>query len=316
MLRHLLLWADETPFSRSDKIRPSFPNHMLTARLDGKDKALSPGYIKKAVRAGKRFLTWLKVHKRGYGILTQAWLSTLTPTRMVVEPTEHQAVTLEEIRAIAGAPTYTLRERRIQAASVFWFLSGVRIGAFVTLPIKVININELEVKQWPSLGVKTKFSKHATTYMLEIPDLLAVVKEWDSEVRSKLTDDSLWFAHISTETETLEIDNNKAGKHRHSRARKDLRSWLEKVEITYYSPHKFRHGFAVYTLKKARTVSDLKAISLNLMHSDLKITDGIYAILSDIDVKEKIKSIGCGSEEDDPDRLMRELLVELKKLKM
>jgi integrase len=280
-----------------NKIRPGFPNYLITARLDGKDKVLSPGYIKKAVRVGKQFLTWLKVHKRGYGNLSQAWLSTLTPPRMVIEPKEHQAVTLEEVRAIAGAPTYTLRERRIKAAAVFWFLSGIRIGAFVTLPIKAIKLNDMSLKQWPSLGVRTKFNKHATTYLLDIPDLLEVVKEWDNEVRSILTSDSLRFAHISTETEKLEPDKSKAGKHRHARARKSLKAWLSKIGLPYHKPHSFMHGHAVYSIQMAKDLSALKAISMNLMHENLQVTDGVYGIFSNLDLHKIITGLGKTSSQ-------------------
>jgi hypothetical protein len=80
------------------------------------------------------------------------------------------------------------------------FLSGIRIGAFVTLPLVAVDIENLSVKQWPKLGVKTKFGKQATTYLLDIPDLLSVVKDWDNEVRSILPSNGLWFASLSPDT--------------------------------------------------------------------------------------------------------------------
>ena len=69
-------------------------------------------------------------------------------------------------------------------ALVFWFLSGIRIGAFVSLPLAAIDIDNLKIKQWPKLGVRTKFKKHATTFLLNIPELPGVVLGWDQEVRS------------------------------------------------------------------------------------------------------------------------------------
>ncbi len=41
------------------------------------------------------------------------------------------------------------------------------------------------------------------------------------------------------------------------------------------SPHQFRHGHAVYVLQHAKTVADYKAVSMNLMHVDIRVTDGI-----------------------------------------
>lgn len=135
------------------------------------------------------------------------------------EPAEHEAVTLEEIRAIAQAPVFTLRDRRIRAAAVFWFLSGIRIGAFVSLPLSAVDMDNLEVRQLPKLGVHTKFQKHATTYLLNIPDLIPVVVDWDREVRRVCGDDGLWFAPISPETLELEPGLTKAGEHRQSRCK-------------------------------------------------------------------------------------------------
>ncbi|MCJ7433616.1 MAG: hypothetical protein MUO77_09030 [Anaerolineales bacterium] len=68
-----------------------------------------------------------------------------------------------------------------------------------------------------------------------------------------------------------------------------------KVGLSYHSPHKFRHGHAVYALKNAKDVPALKAVSQNLMHSNLSITDGVYGILSDLDVKDQISALGKGT---------------------
>jgi hypothetical protein len=166
----------------------------------------------------------------------------------------------------------------------------------VTLPLAAVDIESLTVKQFPKLGVKTKFGKHATTYLLDIPDLLMVVRDWDNEVRSILPSNGLWFAPISPETGKIDPTITIAGKHRNIRARKDLEDWLKRVDLPYHSPHKFRHGNAVYSLKNAKDVSALKAVSQNLMHANLSITDGVYGILSENDVQKQINNLGKYSE--------------------
>ena len=65
-----------------------------------------------------------------------------------------------------------------------------------------------------------------------------------------------------------------------------------KVDLPYHSPHKFRHGNAGYSLKMARDIQALKAVSQNLMHSNISITDGVYGILSDNDVQGQIALLG------------------------
>jgi site-specific recombinase XerD len=280
-LRHLLEWANETPIEHLSTKRPTLPEYLKSARLDDHQRDLSIVYTKKVLSSSKRFIVWLIANKKGYKhAFSYAWLNSLKYARFVDTDTEHEAVTLEEIKAIANAPTRNMREKRIKAAAVFWFLSGIRIGAFVTLPISAIDLTDLSVKQWPSLGVKTKFHKRETTYLLNIPDLVEIVKAWDSLVRQELPDTAPWFAPLSPETCWFDIKPVIVGKHRSSRACKDLKEFLSNSKLPYHSPHKFRHGNAVELIKRCRTVSELKAVSQNLMHSNLSITDGVYGILS------------------------------------
>jgi predicted nuclease of predicted toxin-antitoxin system len=42
----------------------------------------------------------------------------------------------------------------------------------------------------------------------------------------------------------------------------------------------------------AKEIADLKAVSMNLMHSSIGITDSIYAVLSDSDMQERIARLG------------------------
>ena len=62
--------------------------------------------------------------------------------------------------------------------------------------------------------------------------------------------------------------------------------------MPYHPPNKFRHEYAVYALKNANVVATLKIISQNLMHANLSVTDGVYGILSENDVKNKLSNLG------------------------
>ncbi len=70
----------------------------------------------------------------------------------------------------------------------------------------------------------------------------------------------------------------------------------------------------MYALQGAQTVADLKAISQNLMHSSLTITDQVYGVLTASDVGARITSVSAGkimpaeSEDDLLDRLAERLL--------
>jgi hypothetical protein len=69
----------------------------------------------------------------------------------------------------------------------------------------------------------------------------------------------------------------------------------------------------------AKDVSALKAVSQNLMHANLGITDGVYGVLSELDVKEQIGVLGkarVAGERDSIEQLIalnRELIRQLKR---
>jgi integrase len=260
--------------------------------LDGKEKPLSRAYATKIVRAGIRFFKWLRSNRRGYKAITPTWLATLKPPRTSIGEPQFKAVSFEEVCNMAQAPAAQLWEMRIRAAAVFMFLSGIRVGALVSLPLAAIDLESRTIKQWPSLGVRTKFGKHATTYLLDVPELNGVIEEWDQLVRSAVPDDGYWFAPFNTLEGGFANEVDSIGQYRYVRVRKDLRRWLESVELPYRSPHQFRHGHAVYALKQAQDVADLKAVSMNLMHSNLSITDGVYGIMSQRDISKRIQGLG------------------------
>jgi site-specific recombinase XerC len=84
--------------------------------------------------------------------------------------------------------------------------------------------------------------------------------------------------------------------------------------VAYHSPHKLRHGHAVYAIKQARTIPELKAISQNLMHSSLTITDGVYGVLSGLDVANTIAGLGKSeTSQADVVRQLEALIAQLKK---
>ena len=70
-----------------------------------------------------------------------------------------------------------------------------------------------------------------------------------------------------------------------------------KVGLEPLTPHKFRHGHALYGLNRSRDMGDYKAVSMNLMHSDIGITDSVYAVLSDQAMQDRIARLGRDSAE-------------------
>jgi site-specific recombinase XerD len=290
-MRYLLEWAQGVSFHQASTIRPTFPEYMLTSRLDGVEGRLSAGYIKKALATARYFFTWLSDNETGYKHIKQAFIKTLKVKRISDMPKNKDYVTLEEIVAIASSPARSIRERRARAGLVFLYLSGTRIGAFVSLPIQAVDIPNRVVSQFPSLGVRTKNSKAAKTFLLDIPELLHVVQDWDDEVRAILPDNGFWFAPLSNVTGLIDAGAVEVGEHRHSIARKNFKTWLAQANLKYHSPHKFRHGHIHYGLDNAETIADFKAVSMNAMHANMEITDTFYSVLQDDEVKNRISGL-------------------------
>jgi len=290
-LRHLLLWAGETPFQQAAKLRPTFPGYV--SNLPGRqgEAPLAPVTQKKIIESGKRFFIWARQnHPKEFGSLSVAWLESLRPPRVRESSNEHEYVSLEEVLRLVAIlhEVDDLALLRDKAATAMLFLSGARASAFATLPIAAVDLPARTLRQWPELGVATKNGKRATTFLLPIPELLEVAQTWDDVVRSKVQSSAPWYAPISAHWGGQSLAESSPGKNRHQALDKRLRKLFDLAGLPYKSAHKFRHGHAVYGLQHAQTMADYKAVSMNLMHEDIKITDEIYAPILSNEVKNRI----------------------------
>lgn len=299
-LKHLLQWADARSFQDAPKIIPSFPEYLLTARNDGKEKALTPKYMEKALAHARAFFDWLRLYERGYSGISEAWIKTLKVRRSAGTQSRLQERFywhLEDVQKIAALKPESLRERRDRAAICFMFLSGMRIGAFVTLPVECVDLERRRIEQLPEKGVHTKNSKAAITFLLNIPDLLDVVKEWDSYVRREGL--AMWFPAIDKRDYQSFTKESFSGSHREEYKGRGyvfedgLRNLCARAGVIYKSAHKLRHGFGVYGVKKAKDMAQLKAISQNMMHASIGITDGLYGKLAEDDLADILKDFGA-----------------------
>jgi len=293
-LRHLLLWADETLVTQAEQIRPTFPAHIVAEAQRPAGAGLAPATIKKILQSSQRFLRWLKqTYPSDCRTLSLTWIETLRPPRLPERQVEHEYVTLHEVLKLAHlcVEPNNLSLRRDQAGALLLFLSGMRVSALGSLPIAAVDIPGQAVKQWPALGIRTKNSRSATTYLLPIPELLDVVETWDRYVRDQLPPTAMWFTPIVNDWGKHSLTSNPAGASRSVAIGRRLRKLFELIGLPYKSAHKFRHGHAVWALQHAQNMADYKAISQNLMHSDIRITDGIYAPLLGGEVQQRISSL-------------------------
>lgn len=314
-LRHLLEWADETPFSRIRSIDPTFQTYLLSARSDGKDKTLAPASIIKCLAFCRQFLSFARAEwPYRYKAISESWILMLRPPREIRSNSRlivHQYYTLEEVRKIASVSTETLHQERAKIAVCMLFLSGMRADALASLPIRCVDLWNRQIQQLPEAGVRTKNRKAAITYLLQLPELLDVVTRWDRRVRSQLPPTALWYATLTSDGS--EITNTERAVHRrYDVVERDVKLICQLAGVSYLSPHKLRHGHVVHALKQAHNMSQLKAISQNIMHASVVTTDGIYGDLVNNDIMDIISNLGQSKDSNLEDKLTE--LIDLLKI--
>lgn len=289
-LRHLLLWAGETPFGQAREIDPALPTWLLTSRLDGIDKPLSPVSMRKICQYAQLFFTFMRgEYFSRYRKITPSWVDMIEPSiahGLHSQYKEHAFYKIEDIRRIAELPVAKLREERDRAAICFLFVSAMRAQAFVSMPIKCVDLGTMTVKQFPELGVRTKNGKAAVTSLLQLRGCMEVVQAWDAKLRANgMTGDDLWFPVVDMRGEFVKREKMNFINRRTDVA-DGLKSFCKRLGITYLSLHKLRHGHIYFMMNRVKDMKGLKALSQNVMHSSVAITDGIYGRLVIDDIKD------------------------------
>jgi hypothetical protein len=79
-------------------------------------------------------------------------------------------------------------------------------------------------------------------------------------------------------------------------------------KLPYHSPHKFRHGHIQYGLARSVSIADYKAVSLNVLHANMEITDQFYSNINDGEVQNRIALLSKAKEiaDNDVERTIKE----------
>jgi len=283
-LRHLLEWALDIPLCKARDIEPSLLAYLQSARNDGKEKQLSFVSIDKVLTYTRMFYEYSRLaNPSKYKAITPLWIAQQKPPRSMKNASQdevHEFYTLEMMQQIAAYDPKTLKQERDRAAACFLFLSAMRAQAFVSLPVYCVNLKKLTVNQKPALGVRTKNRKSAETQLLRVPELLEVVKKWDNQLRSIgfAENGGMWFPPIDVKG-VINPSSNLNWLSRRQTLADGIKEICQAVGLEYLTPHKFRHGHAIFMGKKCKDMRDFKAVSQNLMHSSISTTDGIYGRL-------------------------------------
>ncbi len=296
-LRHLLLWAMATPFSQAHNIKPGLLIYLDEARSE-KGEPLAAETRKKIVENARKFFEWCRMEQATkFRSLPSRWVQKLKFQRKNAPDVqkEPEFLLVDEVSQLANLPTEEgdLAHWRDRAMAARLFLTGERASAAVTSPISAIDFDRFWLKQWPEQGVKTKNGKKATTFLFNVPELIAVARSWDEFVRSHLPPDAPWYASINNQWGEQTLTADAPGSNRNIALNKRLRLLFEQAALPYRSAHKFRHGHAAYGLLHCQTMADYKALSLNLMHESIEITDSLYVHLHLEELRNRITRLAA-----------------------
>ena len=249
--------------------------------------------MQRACLEARTFLKWGKIHLTNkYRSVPEDWIETIRPSRSKGLQSEFRArqyFSLDEVRNLTNIRVDRLIDERDQAATAFIFLSGMRISAFVTLPISCVDLNNQSVDQFPSEGVQTKNSKAARTFLLPVRDLLLTIEGWHKKVKRDLGNQAYWYPTLSIDGMNYALSMNLGGSEsRRMSFSRGLKRLCGQANIAYKSPHKLRNGHGVYGVKVARTIEEFKAFSQNMRHESMEITDRLYGRLANDDIRKTI----------------------------
>jgi integrase len=288
-LNHLLYWADNIVFPKVRNLEPSFPVYLNSSRRDGQDKTLAVTTIKKTCEYVRLFFEFAREeYPIRYKAIRRSWIDTIRPTLSKggrTEWKEHSYYPIEMLRQIAATPVTTLKQERDRAAACFLYLSAMRAQAFVSLPMRCVDIQTYSIRQIPKEGVRTKNRIAAITQVARISGLLDVVRSWDEKVREINTyPNGLWYPPLDRDGNVKPQDNMNWIS-RVETLRENIQSICKLAGVPYMPPHDFRDGHIVHMVERVKTVEELKAVSQNAMHGDIAITQGIYGRLTSDHIK-------------------------------
>ena len=270
------------------------------------EENISIKYCWDNLRHLKLFFDWLSKQSGYKTKINQTAIEYLNLTKKEVreatQPKSAEYPTLEEIKTVIenlkGRTEIEMRDRALFSLA---FLTGARITAIMTLPMRSFDKKDLVIYQDPALGVKTKFSKKIVSSLISFKyrETLNYFIEWfdylEKEKKFKPTDPIFPATKIENGKENVSYYNTGEIEAKFLKNSSSLRKIFEKrfkqVGIKYYHPHTFRHWWVKELAKLPLTEEQKKALSQSLGHENVGTTFGSYGY-GQIEEKRQIEIIG------------------------
>ena len=243
--------------------------------------------------------------------------------QMATAPSEPRYPTIEQVKKLCSFPAVTEIDRRDRALIAFTAITGMRDRAVVTLSIGCYVPETRMVKQLPSLGVETKFSKEIYTTLLPIdPELYRYFSEWYEYLvkeRHYGIEDPLFpctdIAQIGPDHHAYEVKGvSKRFWKDAGPMREIFRDRAKQTGVEYFYPHTFRHFVTNIAEKYMTTPEQMKALSQNLGHEHIATTYRSYGSIGTSRVNELMRSLDFSgkstSHSDEEVRRVTQLVLE------
>ncbi len=206
-------------------------------------------------------------------------------------------------RTLAMMPDATPRELRDKAIFALLCLTGIRVGALISLKIKHVDVEDKSVTQNPR-EVATKRGKSIDTFFAkgfkEAEEVLARWLTYLDEVALFGPDDPLFPA---TALEAEGNDGFKASGFKRRNwtttepVRKIVNAAFKAAGLQAFGPHSFRHMLSRHIARNCKSVAELVATSQNLGHTDVLTTLRNYGQINRDDQRKLVTG-------EDPDDLI------------
>lgn len=293
--KSIWLWEDFThkaDFSGFNKtMAGAFKEWLKNKKKGSSQENISISYCYDILRYLKTFFDWLSKQAGYKSKIDQTAVDYLNLTqkenREANQPKFVKYPTLSEIKkVIENIEGKTEIEMRDKALFSLAFLTGARISAIRTLPMKSFDRNNLVLYQDPALGVETKFSKKIVSSLVSFSykEPVNYFLQWFDylEKQKGFKPDDPIFPATKIENGLDNISYYNTGEVEPKKLksstslRKIFKKRFEQAEVNYYHPHTFRHWFVKELAKLPLTEEEKKAISQSLGHENVGTTFGSY----------------------------------------
>jgi len=287
------LWEDfsnkEDFGSFNEATAEAFREWIKNKRKHNSQEIISITYCYHNLRFLKTFFVWLSKQK-GYKLrIKEPAIDCLNLSKNEVREAKQvksiKNPTLDEVKmvieTIKGKTEIEMRDKAIFSLA---FLSGARISAIRTLPMRSFDKKELIIYQDPAFGVETKGNKRIVSVLIpfgyeEAMDYFIKWFDYLKDQRGFKPDDPIFPAtKIENGKDNINFYNTQEVENKKIKSsgslRKIFQKRFEQAGLNYYHPHTFRHWLVKRMAEFSLTEEQRKAFSQCLGHEDVGTTFG------------------------------------------